>query len=279
MMTTLLDTGRTFRRAGIALAAGASLFAMAGAAFAVPQIRITSVDAEWTSTTDGSGIVHIPVGGGPTAEVRWGSPSNVSEKSGYKFTGVTPLPTDGYAADTNFALGEFTHFNNPINAGTSITQAILTLTFGANFSVDGGTTWSPGTTSFAAEYIFKHNETTNDPAGGALCANGLPNRVPGGVNSNGCADNVLAILNSNQEVAFDDGAGGLYFLSISGFEVGGTLFDSFWTKEEADNSASLIATFTAKPNVIPLPAAVWMLVGGIGALGAVARRRRAATEA
>lgn len=284
-MTTLFDTGRSLRRAGIALAAGASLFAMAGAAFATPvaEARITSVGAAWGPITGGTGITYTPgqPQGGPEAEVRWGTPSGGSAKSGYNFTGVG-TPTGWTGTDVDFELGDFTHFNNPISSGTSITQAVLTLTFGVDFRLDGGTATSK---TFSASYLFKHDETSNGSedwwgnwSNPSTCANG-PNGD--GVNSNGCSDNVKVFLNQGQEHAFDDGEGNEYFLSITGFLLGGNVVNDFWTKEEADSTAALYARFTANPNVapIPLPAAAWLLIGGIGAIGAVSRRRKAAAAA
>ena len=60
-----------------------------------------------------------------------GAPCDISGKSGYRFDGNAPF--SGLAADAIFTLGTFTHFNNPLFAGTSITGARLTVDIMADF--------------------------------------------------------------------------------------------------------------------------------------------------
>jgi hypothetical protein len=68
--------------------------------------------------------------------------------------------------------------------------------------------------------------------------------------------------------------GGLeYVFNISGFTSG----ISFSTVEGQANTTDLIGEFIVNPvNVIPLPAAAWMLLAGIGGLAAVGRRKKRA---
>jgi len=62
-----------------------------------------------------------------------------------------------------------------------------------------------------------------------------------------------------------------YQFELLGFASG----KEFWTVEDLDNAISLKARFTAvgQPYVTPLPAGAWLLLGGIGALAALRRRR------
>lgn len=61
-----------------------------------------------------------------------------------------------------------------------------------------------------------------------------------------------------------------YVFGISGFEGIG---DFFVTEEDASNRATLNGTFTDRPAVVPLRAALPSLLVGLGALGFAARRR------
>jgi hypothetical protein len=62
-----------------------------------------------------------------TNQINWGIPAGGTQ-SGYRFDGVTPPPSGPFGAGTSFDLGTFTHFNQPIQSGTSITGATLNLT-------------------------------------------------------------------------------------------------------------------------------------------------------
>jgi hypothetical protein len=65
-------------------------------------------------------------------------------------------------------------------------------------------------------------------------------------------------------------------MSIFGFIPTGETETSttFFSDEDASNSATLRAEFTAKVDVIPVPAALPLLLAGMGALGFAARRRK-----
>lgn len=238
------------------LAGSAAALVLAGAAQA-GTISITSVTGQWTSITGGSNTT--PLGG---SSISWGNSTGFGQ-SGYDFVGIAPPTVAGLPPDTVFDLGTFTHRNNPIEAGTSITAATLKVLF--DFVIDS----DPLTViQRSSTFVFKHNETDN---GADPCANGGANYV--GVNINGCADNVDPATNPNFSESFDvDGV--TYLLDVTGFDIG----SSFWTVEQATNTATIRARFTEKSNVapIPLPAAGWLLVAGLGGLGALSRRRRAA---
>lgn len=61
-----------------------------------------------------------------------------------------------------------------------------------------------------------------------------------------------------------------YILTHSG---NGAFADGLWTNPEKGTS---VLTITAKIDVVPLPAAGWMLLAGVGGLAAYKRRRKAA---
>lgn len=238
-------------RLGKFLATTAVAVIVAGGASAstISDIVITSVTGEWTSVTGGTNVSGLT-----TNAISWGTttPSG-GPQSGYTFVGAAP-PTQGpFLSDTVFTLGDFTHDNFPINSGTSITAATLEVT--TDFTI-GGTAGS-----LTSQFIFDHFETPNDPAG-APCAAGGPEP---------CGDLVTPTLNvgASDSLTID---GVDYFVSVTGFSMGA----SFLTAENASNTATLLGTFTADVAAIPLPAAGWMLLAGVGGLAALRRRKKAA---
>jgi hypothetical protein len=210
-----------------------------------------------------------PIGGpttdntspGLTASVDWGSGGT----SGYDFTFSTPtggslgdaLPNPAAHPGSVFDLGTFTHRNQPINPGTSITSIELDLL--GDILVGG----SSALTDALFSFDFLHNETPNNTT---PCPGGDP--TP-------CGDLVnIQLLDDTSTFTF----GGLeYTLTIQGFKPIladgsiGELASEFFSDENANNSAILQASFTVAP--IPLPAAGWMLLAGIGGLAAVRRKK------
>jgi hypothetical protein len=238
------------------------LFALlATSAISVFSSQALAVSADITSVT-GVWSDIVPPGttgltGAGTNEIRWGTPAGTPDKSGYRFDGNAPQT--GLLADAIFTLGTFTHFNAPIAAGTSISGARLTVDIVADF-FNGMTTVTRNVTSV---FDFAHFETPNSAS---PCADG--GTVGVGVNVNGCADQVTPILNLGLSDTFEvDGL--TYIFNTTGFDIGA----SFWTKEQAANTAHFTGTFTTKipPSAVPLPAALPLLLAGLGA-----KRRQAA---
>ncbi|WP_347139392.1 THxN family PEP-CTERM protein [Paracoccus sp. SSK6] len=226
------------------------------------SLTITNISGVWDSWTGGTAVTTG--NSGSTAQLRWGIPTD-GGKSGYDFTPTTTPTTE--AAHTPFTLGTFTHLNYPIQAGSAITSATLTVVFDFFLGSDSSTVYQRSST-----FVFDHWETGNSDR---PCANG--GTVGVGVNVNGCADRVVASTNPALTETFTVVEGdttSTYVFAVDGFDIG----DQFWTKENQSNTASLKAQFTyesvIQPAPVPLPAAAWMLVAGLGALGVAGRRRR-----
>lgn len=229
---------------------------IAGAAQAA-SVTINSVQGSWVSVEGGKNVT-----GRNTSEIRWGT-STGSGKSGYGFSEVGGMPNYDVKPDTAFDLGVFTHYNNEILAGGSITGASLKVDI--NLSIGGRQE------RITTYFDFDHWETLNQAS---TCGNGGANGS--GVNSAGCADRVTAVTNlGTSETFLVDGDE--YAFTISGFDG----LTEFWTTEDQENSAMLRGQFTLVshgdiPEVapVPLPAAAWLLGAGVAGLAVAARRRR-----
>lgn len=243
----------------LATAAAVAMVGVFSAASAA-TVTISDITASWINTNPAANATTAG-NGTDNPVVSWGTSS---PQSGYGFQAAAdtsvPVPPD-----QEFDLGQFTHFNNPIPAGTSITGT--TLQVNLNVSVDGG-----AAQALVFFFDFDHFETPN---GDNPCANGEPNNV--GVNINGCAD-LVTVTNSVFSDTFDvDGV--LYTIAILGFKVGSDILSTFATVEAANTSAMLVAKVTSDIAEIPLPAAMPLFLAGLAGFGFAARRKRKQAQA
>lgn len=220
------------------------LLALAVGPASAGPINITGISGAWVNPTGGQNLAGVG-----TSAVTWGDGN--SPDSGYTFTAggnilSAPMVTPLY-------MGLFTHQNEPIPSGSSITA--IDLSFG--FSTNG----LPA--SWATTFDFTHNETPNEARG---CA-------PGSVSV--CDDYVTIvqpIVNQLITVGSDN-----YYFNLLGFskDNGSTFSTIFSSPEGGSNSAKLYGQLRAVPTTVPEPASSLMLLGmGLAALAAGRRARR-----
>ncbi|MBC9245535.1 THxN family PEP-CTERM protein [Paracoccus sp. 11-3] len=245
-------------RRSLRILSAASALTLIAAAAQAATLNVTNVSAVWSNPIGGAAVTTGM--NGDVAELRWGTGA---KKSGYDFDPLSP--SGPHSQDTVFNIGTFTHHNFPIGDGTGISGATLDVEFTFYLGSDSSTTYTR-----MSQFVFDHNETPNSAN---PCANGLPNGDPS--NAGGCADLVTASTNPATSETFTITEGGItrtYVFDVTGFNIG----EDFWTKENMSNSATLQAQYTYEENIapVPLPAAAWLLMAGVGGFAAVGRRRR-----
>ncbi len=247
-------------------AVGATL--LAGAAHA-NTVSLSNMTATWYDGTPSGNVSYS--GNGTTApEARWGTGG---PQSGYDFDiAAQPITfTVPPSPSPNAVLGTFTHLNNPIDAGTSITS--IKLQISAKVTINDGIAdvFQQNLNFF---YSFSHWETDN---GAEPCANGEANNQ--GVNINGCADRVIAnwLSTSDSFVIGND----TYTLNVIGFstnQAGTNPFTSFWTTEKDDNEAFLVGNVALRsevgggPSGTPEPGSIALVGLALAGLAAASRR-------
>ena len=246
----------------------ASALALAAGTADAATITVASVAGQWIGWTGGDESVNI-VDGNPTT-IRWGAldtPNKKGAKSGYDFFGLMP-PETVFEHDQSIVVGEFTHLNYSIPKYAAIAQATLQVVF--SFWLDSDSKDDASLRTITSTFLFDHTETPNEGRNG-MCPNGIATWT--GINEKGCADLVVASTNpaTSTSIMID---GSEYRFDVTGFMIGGVPMQQFWTHEGKTNTAQLTARFTYVAPV-PVPAAGLLLLGGIGVLGALSRRRKA----
>jgi fimbrial isopeptide formation D2 family protein/uncharacterized repeat protein (TIGR01451 family) len=250
---TLALYGKSRRRQGALITAAllAVIIAAVGALGALRDagaIDLASANGTWTATTPDYSSLSCGAGLN-TSTIRWGRPSsasgcgNESNRSGYNWTGNS---VSNIAFGSEFLLGTFIHYNNPIT-GTSPTSVTLTLPLVFN---------NPDhTVNLTVQ--FGHHETPNGANPCAYSGSGIDNL-------NGCADRVLLPNLADQPFQIGDN---LYILEFTGFNLlsnstgacpankngsgfSQTNIDRIYTKEDATNKACVYAKLTLKQPVV-----------------------------
>lgn len=228
---------------------------LCSAASAAP-VSVSNITGSW-SDVDPAANGTITNNGTANPSLRWGTPATNNGQSGYDFNAAADTVVN-VPPNSEFDLGTFTHINNPINSGTSIDSAKLTVSL--DIEIDGV---DQGSRDFIFDFI--HDETPN---GADPCANGEDNDQ--GVNINGCADLVsvtTAMLSENFMV--NDL---LYTITILGLRADGEFLSIFETIERKINTGTLVANVTVSE--VPIPAALPLFLAGIAGLGFAGRGKK-----
>ena len=209
-------------------------------------ITIDSIAADWTNVVGGVNVNYIDtdtIAG--NEEIRWGTTSD--SQSGYRFAGAAPA---SFNVDTGveFSLGDFTHFNFPINADTGISGAQLNITTDLHI---GGSPSTSGPFTFS----FLHDETSNS-------CSPLP----------GCANDLVSFSNLISSDTFMIGSEE-FTLELLGFKHGGVTTLDFSTVEGDTNVAQLMAIFRAPTTSVPEPGMLALLSFGLLAMGMTRKQR------
>ncbi len=228
-----------------------TILAIAAPVSAAPLV-ISNITGGWQNADPTVNATITNAADQGTDFVRWGGTGDPNTDSGYSFN-----PTDnpvGYVLGTPFALGVFTHFNQPIPVGSSITSVDYSFGFSTN-----------GTPSSLADvFHFDHNETPNVE----------PCPTPSG--NNPCDDIVTisaVTLNSLIQVGTDQ-----FFFNLLGFSTdgGATIGSQFLSPEGGSNSATLYGVVTSQPLVVgavPEPASLVLMGSGLILLATRLRKR------
>mgnify|MGYP003573801123 FL=1 len=129
---------------------GVSLLALSNVTHAVP-VDITSLTATWFDGNPAANVTYLGDNGSTSATATWGGGT---APSSYNFaTAATPIKEFLPPSPTGlFDLGTWSHNNQPIPSGTSITS--ISLRLDAGISIDGT---DQGDFSFI--FDFAHNVT------------------------------------------------------------------------------------------------------------------------
>ena len=242
---------------------------------AADTVSFSNIVADWYAGTPAAAVTYVnnsPASIFPQAYWGGGSTGINGYDSGYTFSSPSsqPVTTNSIPPSPSapFVLGTFQHINNPIT-GSSITGIDLAVTADVLITPTVGVPVNEGALTFT--FHFDHDETPNGSYGDA-CPDG--GHVGSGVDVNGCADHVqVSALSST--ATFTIGLA-TYTVNIIGFEQGTTVTSSFWTEENATNTAKLVADVDLTSRVLgtPEPSTWAMMLVGFAGLGYAGFRSR-----
>lgn len=214
-------------------AAFALCAALLGGTAAADPLNITGIGGSWINPNPAVNITALSnAAGSGTDAVRWGGVAgNLNTGSGYNFTPAGDLVP--VLLNVPFALGLFTHINQPIFS------AITDIQYAFQFSTNG----APATV--ADIFNFSHNETPNNTG------------------TSPADDDIVTIgaLSLNQLITV---GADTFFFNLLGFSLDGgiTLSNVFRSPEGGFNSATLYAVITEVPiNRTPEPGTIALLMG------------------
>lgn len=223
---------------------------------AASTVSVDPVSGLWTNPIYSRGTAGVT--GFGTSTIQWGRPAPWSFQSKYSFAAGSTVTSTTPGA---FLIGAYSHTNGTIYstsariAGTDLDLTVSGAINGQAFSFDN-------------MFRFTHNETLNSAN---PCAAG------GGTN---CGDFVTIASLNTAPFTVTQGAS-VFTLLIDGFvsALNGPVITSFLNPEGATKTLYLQARWqevitNVDPDPVPLPAAGLLLIGAVGAIGAVRRRRR-----
>ena len=184
----------------------------------VDSFKFSGVAAEWKNIQGGTNINKFDSNDNDTAldQVRWGKPSaSNGQQSGYGFIDNDAALSGALPLNQEIVLGTFTHYNFPINSGTSIKAATMEV----NFSV---TDAYGKTTPVTLALNFSHNETSNSGAD---------------------PRDIVTVGQTNVTFNYE---GQVYTLQVIGFkDANGNVVSSIYTNENAATSYQLVVRMVA----------------------------------
>jgi hypothetical protein len=202
-------------------------------------IDLSSSTGVWTGVNGGASVTGVG-----TNQVRWGNPATSNGKSGLGYVGSAP-PTFSLPLDTNFILGQLTHYNFPIVGPASGATLQISLTF-----TNGGETITP-----TFSYGFNIDETTNAGSLAACDPAKQISTVP-------CDDIITPVDPQPQTFTLNNRQ---YQITIPGFSTntdGSSALEKFTTVESTENDAYLVGRLTdITPSAVPWETDALSVVG------------------
>ncbi len=213
------------------------------------KITIDTIEDGWSNAVGGTGVVYSNKPNPGYDSIKWGK--NIGYGQSAYYWNSRDVPANGFLVDVNkaFFLGTFTHDNNVIGLGSSITSVNLDFTLG---------TFDNAAKLFA-KFEFTHLET--------------PNSEPCTAGSASQCDDIVTLSDGsfNEQIWY---GGNLYYFSLLGFSASNAPLEGvLQTQEGKKTSSNLYAIITDTPINVPDGGATVALLGGaLMGLGALRRK-------